>query len=179
MSVSSDSIIRIAAVARCIACSLRLRALRFRPSVFLTMTCLQGCDDVDEACSFSRVHFALSHPSVRVRLGDYPLGLVQFGAMHFEKRGIRPEVRKVEAGVRVWTRTSHDWYRAVAVRQSLSQDAASQPLQVGVSLTPSSVTTLPETSISVAPALAGCKVIIYQHLDTTLTLMIAGHRVGH
>ena len=27
--------------------------------------------------------------------------------------------------------------------------------------------------------LAGCKVIIHQHLDTTLTLMIAGHRVGH
>ena len=29
------------------------------------------------------------------------------------------------------------------------------------------------------PTLAGCKVIIHQHLDTTLTLMIAGHRVGH
>ena len=28
------------------------------------------------------------------------------------------------------------------------------------------------------PTLAGCKVIIHQHLDTTLTLMIAGHRVG-
>src|ERR1700757_62391 len=27
--------------------------------------------------------------------------------------------------------------------------------------------------------LAGCKVIIHQHLDTNLTLMIAGHRVGH
>jgi hypothetical protein len=27
--------------------------------------------------------------------------------------------------------------------------------------------------------LAGCKVIIHQHLDATLTLMIAGHRVGH
>jgi hypothetical protein len=27
--------------------------------------------------------------------------------------------------------------------------------------------------------LAGCKVIIHQHLDQTLTLMIAGHRVGH
>ena len=27
--------------------------------------------------------------------------------------------------------------------------------------------------------LAGCKVIINQHMDTTLTLMIAGHRVGH
>ena len=26
---------------------------------------------------------------------------------------------------------------------------------------------------------AACKVIIHQHLDTTLTLMIAGHRVGH
>lgn len=26
--------------------------------------------------------------------------------------------------------------------------------------------------------LAGCKVIIHQHLDTTLTLTIAGHRVG-
>jgi hypothetical protein len=37
---------------------------------------------------------------------------------------------------------------------------------------------------SVEPAywrhtLAGCKVIIHQHLDTTLTLMIAGHRLGH
>ena len=30
-----------------------------------------------------------------------------------------------------------------------------------------------------APTLAGCKAIIHQHLDTTLTLMIAGHRVGH
>jgi hypothetical protein len=29
------------------------------------------------------------------------------------------------------------------------------------------------------PTLAGCKVIIHQHLDSTLTLMIAGHRVGH
>jgi hypothetical protein len=29
------------------------------------------------------------------------------------------------------------------------------------------------------PTLAGCKVIIHQHLDRTLTLMIAGHRVGH
>jgi hypothetical protein len=28
------------------------------------------------------------------------------------------------------------------------------------------------------PILAGCKVIIHQHLDTTLTLMVAGHRVG-
>ena len=27
--------------------------------------------------------------------------------------------------------------------------------------------------------LAGCKVIIHQHLDQTLALMIAGHRVGH
>jgi hypothetical protein len=29
------------------------------------------------------------------------------------------------------------------------------------------------------PTLAGCKVIIHQHLDQTLTLVIAGHRVGH
>jgi hypothetical protein len=29
------------------------------------------------------------------------------------------------------------------------------------------------------PTLAGCKVIIHQHLDRTLTLMIPGHRVGH
>ncbi|MGO9493171.1 MAG: ISNCY family transposase [Terracidiphilus sp.] len=29
------------------------------------------------------------------------------------------------------------------------------------------------------PTLTGCKVIIHQHLDTTLTLVIAGHRVGH
>src|SRR5579864_3334275 len=29
------------------------------------------------------------------------------------------------------------------------------------------------------PTLAGCKVIIHQHLDNTLTLMIVGHRVGH
>ena len=28
------------------------------------------------------------------------------------------------------------------------------------------------------PTLAGCKVIIHEHMDTTLTLMIAGHRVG-
>ena len=27
--------------------------------------------------------------------------------------------------------------------------------------------------------LAGCKAIIHQHLDMTLTLMIAGHRIGH
>jgi hypothetical protein len=26
---------------------------------------------------------------------------------------------------------------------------------------------------------AGCKAIIHQHLDMTLTLMIAGHRIGH
>ena len=29
------------------------------------------------------------------------------------------------------------------------------------------------------PTLVGCKVIIHQHLDQTLTLMIAGHCVGH
>ena len=29
------------------------------------------------------------------------------------------------------------------------------------------------------PTMAGCKVIIHQHLDQTLTLTIAGHRVGH
>jgi len=29
------------------------------------------------------------------------------------------------------------------------------------------------------PTLAGCKAIIHQHLDTTLTLMITGHRIGH
>jgi len=27
--------------------------------------------------------------------------------------------------------------------------------------------------------LAGCKAIIHQHLDMTLTLMISGHRIGH
>ena len=27
--------------------------------------------------------------------------------------------------------------------------------------------------------LAGCKAIIHQHMDMTLTLMIAGHRIGH
>jgi hypothetical protein len=26
--------------------------------------------------------------------------------------------------------------------------------------------------------LAGCKAVIHQHLDTTLTLMISGHRIG-
>ena len=29
------------------------------------------------------------------------------------------------------------------------------------------------------PTLAGCKAIIHQHLDTSLTLMVLGHRVGH
>ncbi len=29
------------------------------------------------------------------------------------------------------------------------------------------------------PTLAGCKVIIHQHLDQTLTLMIAGHRSSY
>ena len=95
------------------------------------MMSLQGRDDVDKICSFPRVHLALSHPSVRVRLGDDPLGLVQFGAMHFEERGIRPEVRTVEAGVWVRTRTRHDGDRAVAIRQSLSQGAASESLQIG------------------------------------------------
>jgi transposase len=28
------------------------------------------------------------------------------------------------------------------------------------------------------PTLAGCKAIIHEHMDTTLTLMVAGHRVG-
>ena len=35
------------------------------------------------------------------------------------------------------------------------------------------------TACRVASTLAGCKVTIHQHLDQTLTLMIAGHRVGH
>jgi hypothetical protein len=29
------------------------------------------------------------------------------------------------------------------------------------------------------PTMAGCKVIIHQHLDQILTLTVAGHRVGH
>jgi transposase-like protein len=29
------------------------------------------------------------------------------------------------------------------------------------------------------PTMAGCKVIIHQHLDQTLTLTVAGHRIGH
>jgi hypothetical protein len=29
------------------------------------------------------------------------------------------------------------------------------------------------------PTMAGCKVIIHQHLDATLTLTIGGHSVGH
>jgi hypothetical protein len=29
------------------------------------------------------------------------------------------------------------------------------------------------------PTMAGCKVVIHQHLDATLTLTIAGNRVGH
>src|SRR5271170_4123531 len=95
------------------------------------MMSLQCRDDVDEIRSFPRVHLALSHPSVRVRLRDDTLGLAQFGTMHFEERGIRPEVRTVEASVRVRTRTSYDRDCAIAVRQSLSEDAASEPLQVG------------------------------------------------
>jgi hypothetical protein len=37
----------------------------------------------------------------------------------------------------------------------------------------------PRRSAEWRPTLAGCKAIIHQHPDTTLTLMIAGHRVGH
>jgi len=77
------------------ASSLRDRAPRFRPSVFLTMTCLQGCDHVDEACSFSRVHLTLPHPAVLIRIRDDSLRLAEFGSMHFEKGGVCSEVSAV------------------------------------------------------------------------------------
>jgi len=69
--------------------------------------------------------------------------------MHFEEGGVRSEVSAIDAGVRVRTRTSHDWDRAVAVRQSLSQDAASEPLQIGRVVGPILCNHFAETSISV------------------------------
>jgi hypothetical protein len=113
---------------RCIASLLRDRALRIRPSVFLTMFGLQGSDDADETDSFSLVHLTLSHPAICIRLRDDSLRLVEFGSMHFEEGGVRSEMSAVEAGVRVWTGASDDWDRAIAVRQSLRKDAASEPL---------------------------------------------------
>ncbi|MEO8737978.1 MAG: hypothetical protein ABI380_15745 [Edaphobacter sp.] len=34
---------------------------------------LQSCDDVDEVCSFARIHLALPHPAIGIGLGDDPL----------------------------------------------------------------------------------------------------------
>ena len=51
--------------------------------------------------------------------------------MHFEEGDVRSEVSTIEAGVRMWTRPSHDWDGTVAIRQSLSQGAASESLQIG------------------------------------------------
>jgi hypothetical protein len=94
-AISSECISRIAAVARSIVSALRDRALRLRPSTFLTMTCLQGRDDVDEACSLTRVHLALPRPAICLRFRDDSLCFVEFGAMHFEEGGVCSEVSAV------------------------------------------------------------------------------------
>jgi hypothetical protein len=80
------------------------------------MVGLQGCNDVDEACSFSLVHLHLSHPAVRIGFRDDSLCFVEFGAMHFEERGVGAEMSAVEASIRVRTRSSYDWDGAVAIR---------------------------------------------------------------
>ena len=77
-----------------------------------------GCDNVDEACSFSRVHLALPNPAVCIRLRDDPLHLLKFGSMHFEEGCVRWEVSAVEARVWMWTGARDDWDCTVAVRQS-------------------------------------------------------------
>ena len=56
--------------------------------------------------------------------------------MHFEEGGVRSEVSAVEACVRMWTGASDDWDRAIAVRQSLRKDAASEPLEIGAVVHP-------------------------------------------
>lgn len=73
------------------------------------MFSLQGCDDVDEAGSFSLVHLTLSHPAVRIRFRDDSLRLLEFSSMHFEEGGVRSEVSAVETGVRMWTGAGDDW----------------------------------------------------------------------
>src|SRR5580704_9118857 len=90
-----------AAGARSIACSLRSRALFLRPLVFLRMCLLQGRDDFEEVVSFSFVHFDLSHPCVRVCVGDHSLCLSKLCLVDFEEADIRAKVAAVQ--------TSNSW----------------------------------------------------------------------
>ena len=118
-------------MARCTAPSLRDRALRFRPSVLLPMIGPQGCDDVDEARSFSQVHLDLAHPTVRICFRYNSLRLVKFSAMHFQKGGVRSKVSAVEASIRMRARPCHNWDNTIAIGQRLREDAASKPLEIG------------------------------------------------
>src|SRR5713101_7483830 len=99
-----------AARARSIACSLRIRALRLRPAIFLRMCSLQGRDDVKEVVSLLLVHFDLPHPSVRVCLGDHPLCLSKLRLVDFQEADIRAKVSAVQAGVRM----GHDNHRRLS-----------------------------------------------------------------
>src|SRR5258707_14613436 len=118
MSRSEASIRCNAARARSIACSLRSRALFLRPLVFLRMCLLQGRDDLEEAVSFSFVHFDLPHPSGLVCFGDHPLCLSKLCLVDFDEANIRAKVGAVQASVRMWTGTGNG---AVTVRERLSE----------------------------------------------------------
>src|SRR5258708_37316403 len=84
-----------AARARSIVCSLRSRALRLRPAIFLRMCSLQRRDDVKEVVSLLLVHFDLPHPSARICLGDHSLCLSKLRLVDFEEADIRAKVSTV------------------------------------------------------------------------------------
>src|SRR5882724_6734714 len=130
MSRSEASMRCSAARARSIARSLRSRALRLRPAIFLRMCSLQRRDDVKEVVSLLLVHFDLPHPSVRVCLGDHALCLSKFRFVDFQEADIRAKVSAVQASVRMRTRTGDNRYGAVTICERLSENVAGEPLEV-------------------------------------------------
>ena len=94
------------------------------------MRLLQGRDDVEEVVSFSFVHFDLPHPSILVCLGDHPLRLSKFPFVNLKKADIRAKVSAVQASVRMRTRTGDNRYGAVTICERLSENVASEPLEI-------------------------------------------------
>src|SRR2546428_14113827 len=104
-----------AAVARASAASVRSRALRLRPSVFLCMCSLQRRNDVHKIVSLLFIHFDLPSPPVRIRFANHALRLAQFRLVDIEEAGIGTEMGAVQAGIRVRARPGNNGYRAVTV----------------------------------------------------------------
>jgi hypothetical protein len=85
------------------ALSLRNRALRSRPSIFLGLCWLQRRDDVDQVVSLLFVYLALPCPSILIGLGDDSLCFAQLCLMSIEEARIRAKMSAVQTRIRMRT----------------------------------------------------------------------------